>query len=48
MSLNKMKIVQSVGHVSIGFINIVIHVLTGLSIIMSITVPKVTAKLHKT
>ena len=46
-SLNKMKIVQSGGHDHMGFRNIIIHVLTGLSIIMSITVSKVTAKVHK-
>ena len=48
MSLNKMKIVQSDGHDRIGFTNIIIHVLTGLSIIMSFTVSKAAAKLHKT
>ena len=48
MSLNKMKIVQSGGHDHIGFTNIIIHVLTGLSMIMSITVSKATTKLHKT
>ena len=32
-----MKIVQSGGHDNIGFTNIIIHVLTGLSIIMSNT-----------
>ena len=48
MSLNKMKVVPSGGHDHIGFTNIIIHVLTGLSIIMSITDSKATAKLHKT
>ena len=42
-----MKIVQSDGHDHIGFTNITIHVLTGLSNIMSITVSKVTTKLYK-
>ena len=48
MALNKTKIVQSGGHDCIGFTNIIIHVLTGLSIIMSITVSKAAAKHHKT
>ena len=43
-----MKIVQSGRHDHIGFTSIYNYVLTGQSIIMSITVSKATTKLYKT